>query len=71
MMGLNLVNKLGLEHKEVLNVHNPTLFPLSKDNPIEQVSVGENFTLALFQDGKVWAWGGTLHKKSAKDLHPR
>lgn len=32
--------------------------------------MGENFTLALFEDGNVWGWGGILHKKSGPQLEP-
>ena len=63
MLGSTLHKKLGLDHKNVMNVSKPTLFPESKDSPVRQVSCGDYHTLALFQNGEVWSWGGTLHKK--------
>ena len=26
--------------------------------------------MCLFKGGETWAWGGTLHKKASKNLHP-
>lgn len=30
---------------------------------VKQVACGDYHTLCLLQDGSVYAWGGTLHKK--------
>ena len=63
MLGSTLHKKLGLDHNNVMNISKPTLFPESLQNPVKQVSCGDYHTLALFENGEVWAWGGTLHKK--------
>ena len=63
LFGSTLHEKLGLGHLGVVNVHNPTLFPESKNEEICQVACGDYHTLALFDNGEVWGWGGTLHKK--------
>ena len=32
---------------------------------VKQVACGDYHTLSLTEDGKVYAWGGSLHKKTA------
>lgn len=34
---------------------------------MKQVSCGDYHTLALLEDGSVYGWGGTLHKKVGGD----
>lgn len=61
--GSTLHGKLGIEGNSYVNVSFPTLFPLSKNNPVIQVVCGDYHTLTIFQNGEVFGWGGTLHKK--------
>lgn len=71
LFGSTLHGKLGIEGISYSNISNPQLFPLSKDTPVIQVACGDYHTLCLFENGEVWGWGGTLHKKIAsKDSSP-
>jgi alpha-tubulin suppressor-like RCC1 family protein len=63
LFGSTLHGKLGIENLPYTNVSNPTLFPLSKDNPVSDVACGDYHTLCLFQNGELYGWGGTLHRK--------
>lgn len=63
MFGATLHGKIGIDNIQYTNIANPTLFPLSRDFPVQQVACGDYHTLCLFENGEVWGWGGTLHKK--------
>lgn len=63
LFGSTLHGKLGLKDLKVVNTHNPTLLPKSKENPVLQAACGDYHTLALCEDGKVLGFGGTLHDK--------
>jgi len=63
IFGSTLHGKLGIENVNYTNVSNPMLFPLSKDNPVRDVACGDYHTLCLFENGELYGWGGTLHKK--------
>lgn len=65
LFGSTLHGKLGIDNIQYTNISNPILFPLSKDGPVQQVACGDYHTLCLFENGEVWGWGGTLHKKLA------
>lgn len=63
LFGSTLHGKLGIEGLNFNNVAHPTLFPLSKENPVKEVACGDYHTLCLFENGEVFGWGGTLHRK--------
>ena len=63
LLGSTLHGKIGLDNIQYTNIANPVLFPPSKEAPIQQVACGDYHTLCLFENGEVWGWGGTLHKK--------
>mgnify|MGYP001065214376 CR=1 FL=1 len=60
--GSSLHGKLGMP---ALSVNNLSKFTrLSVKATIRQVACGDYHTLALSKEGLVYAWGGSLHKKS-------
>lgn len=61
--GSTLHGKLGIPSSNYTNVAFPTLFPLSKNRRVVQVVCGDYHTLCVFDNGEVYGWGGTLHKK--------
>lgn len=65
IFGSTLHGKLGIEGIQYTNVSYPMLFPQSKETPVQQVACGDYHTLCLYENGEVWGWGGTLHKKLA------
>lgn len=64
MMGSTLHGKIGIPNLPYNNVVRPKLFPMSKEDCVVQVECAEFHTLCLFEDGRVFSWGGTLHKKT-------
>lgn len=63
LFGSTLHGKLGIENINYTNISKPTLFPLSKDNAVKEVACGDYHTLCLFENGELFGWGGTLHRK--------
>ena len=63
MMGSTLHGKIGIQGMAFNSVIKPKLFPLSKERSVRQVECSEFHTLCLFENGEVFSWGGTLHKK--------
>lgn len=61
LCGSTLHGKIGIE-KFVKHLTSFCLFPMSTEHPIKQVACGDYHTLALLEDGRVFGWGGTLHK---------
>ncbi len=61
--GSSLHGKLGLPSSGIINIQKFTQIKL----PIKakQVACGDYHTLCLTEFGKVYAWGGSLHKKTA------
>jgi alpha-tubulin suppressor-like RCC1 family protein len=71
MFGSTLHGKLGIEGLNFNNVSHPTLFPLSRKNPVKEVACGDYHTLCLFENGEIYGWGGTLHRKLGNSTpHP-
>lgn len=71
IFGSTLHGKLGIDNIQYTNISNPILFPPSREEAVQQVACGDYHTLCLFENGEVWGWGGTLHKKLAsKDPGP-
>lgn len=65
MFGSNLHEKLGIDYNNVTNRFRPILLPISQENYFVQIVCGEYHTLGLTDEGKIWGWGGTWHKKQA------
>lgn len=63
MMGSTLHGKIGIHGVKFNQIINPKMFPLSKERCIIFVQCSEFHTVCLFDDGEVFSWGGTLHKK--------
>ena len=61
--GSFLHGKLGLSSQGVINVSRFTKVKIPVR--VKQVACGDYHTLSLSEDGKVYAWGGSLHKKTA------
>ena len=61
--GSYLHGKLGIEDLTTVNLPAFTLVPSLKDKVVVQVACGDYHTLCLLEDGSVYTWGGTLHKK--------
>jgi alpha-tubulin suppressor-like RCC1 family protein len=61
--GSYLHGKLGIEDLTTVSVQAFTLVPSLKDKVVIQVACGDYHTLCLLEDGSVYTWGGTLHKK--------
>jgi alpha-tubulin suppressor-like RCC1 family protein len=61
--GSYLHGKLGLEYLTSVAVLSFTQVTALKDKVVTQVACGDYHTLCLLEDGTVWTWGGTLHKK--------
>lgn len=70
MLGSSLHQKLGIDIQGNTNIGRPTKLPLSEQRQVIQVSCGDYHTLALIEDGTVWGWGGTWHKKIG-DRNPK
>jgi len=64
--GSHLHGKLGMPSSGILNLTKFNYIPL----PVraKQVACGDYHTLCLSDDGQVWAWGGTLHKKTGEAI---
>jgi alpha-tubulin suppressor-like RCC1 family protein len=63
MMGSTLHGKIGIPGAKFNQIIRPKMFPLSKDRCVVLVECSEFHTICLFDDGEVFSWGGTLHKK--------
>ena len=61
--GSYLHGKLGIEDLTTISLQAFTLVPSLKDKVVIQVACGDYHTLCLIDDGTVFTWGGTLHKK--------
>jgi RCC1 and BTB domain-containing protein len=61
--GSFLHGKLGLPSQGVINVSR--FVKVKMPVRVKQVACGDYHTLSLTEDGKVYAWGGSLHKKTA------
>ena len=61
--GSYLHGKLGIEDLTTISLQAFTLVPSLKDKVVIQVACGDYHTLCLVDDGSVYTWGGTLHKK--------
>ena len=62
-MGSTLHGKIGIPGAKFNQIVKPKMFPLSKDRCVILVQCSEFHTICLFEDGEVFSWGGTLHKK--------
>lgn len=62
--GSALHGKLGLKTS---NTHVHKFSHVRLPRPVKQVAVGDYHTMCLTDDGKVLAWGGSLHKKTANN----
>ena len=63
MFGSTLHGKIGIEGMSYNNIIKPKLFPMSQQKAVIEVECSEFHTICLFEDGEVFSWGGTLHKK--------
>lgn len=61
--GSYLHGKLGIEDLSTISVMTFTPVPSLRDKVAKQVACGDYHTLCLLEDGSVYTWGGTLHKK--------
>lgn len=61
--GSYLHGKLGIEDLSTVAVLVFTPVTSLKDRVVKQVACGDYHTLCLLEDGNVYTWGGTLHKK--------
>ncbi|CAG9327791.1 unnamed protein product [Blepharisma stoltei] len=61
--GSYLHGKLGIEDLTTVSVLSFTPVTALKDKVVRQVACGDYHTLCLLEDGSVYTWGGTLHKK--------
>lgn len=61
--GSYLHGKLGIEDLTTVSLPAFTLIPSLKEKVVVQVACGDYHTLCLLEDGSVYTWGGTLHKK--------
>ena len=61
--GSYLHGKLGLENLREVNVTIFKQIPAFVGKAVRQVACGDYHTLCLLEDGSVYAWGGSLHKK--------
>jgi alpha-tubulin suppressor-like RCC1 family protein len=64
--GSYLHGKLGIEDLSSVSVLVFTQVTYLRDKVITQVACGDYHTLCLADDGSVYTWGGTLHKKLGK-----
>ena len=56
--------KLGIPSNGI--IHLTKFTQISLPQRIKQVACGDYHTMALSEDGRVYAWGGTLHKKTGE-----
>lgn len=61
--GSYLHGKLGIENFSNVNLTTFKPVPTFIGKKVRQVACGDYHTLCLLEDGKVYAWGGSLHKK--------
>ena len=61
--GSSLHGKLGLSANGLVNIQKLT--QIKTLQRVKQVACGDYHTLCLTEEGKVFAWGGSLHKKTA------
>ena len=61
--GSYLHGKLGIENLTTVSVLGFSIVPALKDKVVRQVACGDYHTLCLLENGQVYTWGGTLHKK--------
>ena len=64
MCGSHLHGKLGVASNGIIHLAKFTQINL----PVraKAVACGDYHTMALSEDGRVYAWGGTLHKKTGE-----
>ncbi|OMJ65951.1 hypothetical protein SteCoe_37385 [Stentor coeruleus] len=61
--GSYLHGKLGIENLTTVSLVTFTLVKALQGKKVKQVACGDYHTLCLLEDGSVYTWGGTLHKK--------
>ena len=61
LCGSTLHGKLGIQ-KYVKSLTSFSIFPRSRQDRVKEVACGDYHTLCLLVDGRVFGWGGTLHK---------
>ena len=66
--GSSLHGKLGLPANGLVNIQK--FSHIRSLQRIKQVACGDYHTLALTDSGQVFAWGGSLHKKTADTSVP-
>ena len=62
--GSSLHGKLGLQSQGI--IHLTKFNQISIPERAKAVACGDYHTMALSEDGRVYAWGGTLHKKTGE-----
>jgi alpha-tubulin suppressor-like RCC1 family protein len=67
--GSSLHGKLGISDLRVPSINKFTIVPSMKTT-IKSIACGDYHTLALSKEGIVYAWGGSLHKKSSGSTEP-